>query len=606
MPVILALMSRWSSFRSERWPLVLGLGVFVFLFSLAWRFYLERMATGDSAFFSWLLVGEGKPYVALGRYGSVPSQLIPLLMVWWRAPLDVVLRAYSLSIVAVHAVVFGLLVWRSRDMRAIIALPISLVAGTRVMFYFGISELYQGLSVLLIVWMLARHAWAAQDPRRSWRWAALALLLNVWVGFYHQLLVLPLFFLIGHELLHRRLRMDVRSLVLAALLISWYAIRVLFMSSTEYEQGRMPTWDVLVHYGGQLGHLASTAHLLDVWWSFKSFVLLGFATILALVYLRRWWSLVWTTLFTLGFMMLILITDRDKGPPTLHENYYPVVGFVWAVVFAECWVALEAVRWQVLRNATLALVLLLGCVQVYRGHFVFTERVAYLDRTTHALHARGYRKALVHPSSFPWMYAFGEWALAFESALVSADRGPDEVVTLFVERPELLLDTCMHRDNVFFGPTWLPLWFTADNLKPDYFRFPVGGYVRVNSVDTLPVGERRIELRAEAPTSLAPAPFTVLPMRIKNLGTHTLGSLDRKQYAVELRYRVVGMVDAPWHVTALEIDVPPGTEQLQGLIVERPNSGNSFMIEVALFLGEGMITAPLTLQIDRASGYSPF
>ncbi|HRH36971.1 MAG TPA: hypothetical protein PK760_01415, partial [Flavobacteriales bacterium] len=118
----------------------LSFAVLGFLLLLAWHFYLERMATQDSAFFSWLLIDTHMPFAAHGRIGSWLPQALPLLLIKLQAPLEAILRSYSVSIVFVHVIILWVLAFRLKDERAAIALPIALVAGTHIMFYLAISE----------------------------------------------------------------------------------------------------------------------------------------------------------------------------------------------------------------------------------------------------------------------------------------------------------------------------------------------------------------------------------------------------------------------------------------------------------------------------------
>ncbi|MBL8003180.1 MAG: hypothetical protein JNL05_14605, partial [Flavobacteriales bacterium] len=130
-----------------------GLALFGYQAVLALLFHLERTATVDSAFFSFLLVDSGLPVEALGRYGSWLAQLPALALVHLHAPLDVVLRAYSLSFVLIDVGVF-LLLLRLRDREAAIALPVVKTAAFHYTFYYGISELNQGLTLMVLAWAL--------------------------------------------------------------------------------------------------------------------------------------------------------------------------------------------------------------------------------------------------------------------------------------------------------------------------------------------------------------------------------------------------------------------------------------------------------------------
>lgn len=574
--------------RGER---LLGLVVLAYLLVLAWVFHLERMATQDSAFFSWLVIDTHEPYAALGRISSWLAQLPALLMVWTRAPLDGVLKVYSVSIIAVHLLVFYLVAFRMRDQRAAIALPLTLVAATHQMFYFAISELYQGLSVLLLVWALADRCWKATEEKAVWRWGLLAFLANIWVSLHHQLLLLPLVFLLVYEgIAHGRFKQRSFQL-LSYLLISWYGVRAGIIPASEYEQGRMPTLPILFAEVGRLGELASTAHLLSVWPKFKSLLLLLALSGGLLVAQRRWWSLLWSISFSAGFMVLILVTDRDGSAPTIFENYYPVIAFVWAAVLSDRWgtvnarIALRA-RWP-----ALVIVLLLGGVQVWRGHHVFTARVDYLDRMTGFLRSNGTPKGYVDARSLPWAYAYGNWPLAFESALVSAQYGPEEAATLFCTVEDLRLDTMYHKGNAFLGPNWLPLWFTSDHLNPAYFLFRHHGYIRVNN--SLPdsvcaaLDPRMIHLRPSVPeVRMVHDRFTIALVDVENGSDRVLGSLRPDGTPLRFKYRLYDEEGALYaehaQATALEVDVPAGGTYRQGVIIERPLRRGRYRVELGL------------------------
>jgi hypothetical protein len=579
--------------RAER---LIGLAVLAYLLVLAWVFHLERMATQDSAFFSWLVIDTHEPYAALGRISSWLAQLPALIMVWTHAPLDGVLRVYSVSIIGVHVLVFWLVAFRMRDERAAIALPLTLVAATHQMFYFAISELYQGLSVLLLVWALADRCWKATDGKSAWRWGILAFLANIWASLHHQLLVLPLVFLLIYEgIAHARFRQRPFQL-LSYVLISWYGVRAGIIPASEYEQGRMPTLAILFEEAGRLGELPSTAHLLSVWPKFKSLLLLVALTGGLLVAQRRWWSLLWSISFSAAFLVLVLVTDRDGSAPTIFENYYPVVAFVWAAVLGDRWGTINMRIATRARWPALVVVLSLGCMQVWRGHHVFTARVDYLDRVTGFLRSNGTPKGYVDARSLPWTYAYGNWPLAFESALVSARYGPEEAATLFCTIEDLRLDTMYHKGNAFLGPNWLPLWFTSDHLNPSYFVFRHHGYVRVNNSLPDSVGAaldpRMIRLRPPVPEiRMVPDRFTVALVDVENGSDRILGSIRPDGTPLRFRYRLYDEAGALYaehaQSTALEVDIPAGGTYRQGVIIERPLRRGRYRVELELSTDAG-------------------
>lgn len=570
---------------------VLGLVALAWLFFLAWRFYLERMATQDSAFFTWMMIDTHAPYGALGRIGSWLAQVVPLALIHLRAPLEAVLRGYSLSIIGVHLLLFWIIAFRLRDQRAAIALPVTLVAATHLMFYFGISELYQGLSVLLLIWVVLGRCMEATTKRSTWAWSVAAFLLNVWAAFHHQLLLIPLVFLLGYEAIAKGYLRNTRFWLLAVALVGWYVIRMIIIPASGYEEGRTPSVHDLIEHSTRLHELRSTIYLAQVGLKFKAMILLVALCAGLLVAQRKWRLFAWTSAFSVGFGMLILITDRDGGSPALYENYYPVLAFAWAVVLGDRWGTVRSAFARKAQWGILAMVLLLGCVQVWRGHHVYTARVDYMQRVTDNLRSRGIHKGAIDGRGFQWAYLYGTWPLAFESILVSAVNGPEKSVTLFCGAEPLGLDTLYHKENTFLGPDWNPLWFKSDKLDTTYFRFEPEGYTKLYSVMPDSVW------RSFGPSDIVLSPvdsvvrmvhdrFTVTHLLITNNSGTTFGSLSGDGSPLRFTYKIYrkdgSLYVDPWQRTEFEMDVPPMSSYVHGLIIERPVRSGKYRVEVNL------------------------
>ena len=590
---------------------LLGLLLLSYLLVLAWCFYQERMATQDSAFFSWLIIDTRMPYAALGRVGSWLAGAVPAILVRLQAPLETVLRGYSVSIIGVHVLVFWLVAFRLRDVRGTIVLPIALISASHLMFYFGISELYQGLSVLTLVWALADRCWKAATARGAWRWGIAAFTANICAGFFHQLLVLPLLFVLVYEAIAHHRHQQVRFRWLACVLVAWYGLRSVLLPATEYEQGRMPSLADIAHYGLRLDELASTAHLLAKGPKFVSMLLLVVTCAGVLLAQRRWFLLAWSACFSGVFLVLILITDRDGGSPFIYENYYPVLAWVWGAVLADRWSAINGSLAGRLRWVLLSAILLLGGAQVWRGHYLLSAKVDYLERLTGQLCANGVRKGIVNDKSLPWTYMFGSWSMAFESALIRGLHGPAAAATLYCAAEDQELDSVLHRGNAFLGPTWSPTWFTSDHLNPVYFAFPDQGYAPANT--SMPDSVLHaltpdvIHLSVQDSTvRMVPDRYTLVHVRIANNSVLHLGSLSADGHPMRLRYRVfdeAGSLCVPQgNDSELEADIPSGRSYVQGLLVERPPQNGRFRVEVTLvsdFRGATGIGTSFWIQAGR-------
>lgn len=565
-------------------PITIGALVLLMLGWYAWRYYLERTACFDSAFFSWLMIDEGGPISVLGRYGSWIAQLLPVAFIKAGAPLEAVLRAYSVAFILFHALVFYLCAFRLKDQRATIALPLVLTAAFHYMFYYGISELYQGLSLTVLLWVIIRRAWSEEGT--TWRWAIIAVLLSAVISLYHQLLVLPLVFILVHEAMEAQRWRQKKVWLLSLVLVLWYVLRIALMTKSSYEEARMPKVSDLFTYALRLGDLNSTVYFLMVWTKFKALLLvMGVAGALAVLQ-RAWLRLGWALAFTAGFMVLILIVDRDGMAPVLYENYYPVVGLVWCVVFATEAARLDGLRLK-LSYAIMALSCALGLLQIHRGHYRLTDRVEYAQRITTYKTELGIRKSLVRFDNYPWAYGLVHWAVAMESTLCSGVKGPRSAATIFVSDKTALMDTMVNSKDQFLGPDWQPIWFGLQNLDQRYFELPTDvGYRWANAQGSVNVPEGVRMNGPEGAFRLVPDRFTVVPVSIHNPGPVSLSSCGPDGRPLQFVYQLLrpdgSLYQESGIRTSLETDVAPNTTYDQGLVIERPVDNGTYTVHAWL------------------------
>ena len=591
----------WSSVRL---PWIVGTGVLLWLLWLAGRFYLERTASFDSAWFTWLMIDSGEPQSFLGRYGSWFAQLVPVALIRSHADLETVLRSYSLCLMLTHVVAFAIIAFHLRDEAGTIALPLTLITGLHLMFYYGTSELNQGLSLTVLVWVLMRKAMDATARRARMGWGTAVLLLSAWTSFYHQVLLLPLIFAAVMELLARRRRRDGWTWAVPMALVSWYVVRIKLLATSSYEQERMPgVGDVLA----QLQHLRdlpSTAYLLEVFPKFKAFWLLLALTIAMVVSLKRYALGMWTVVFSVGLLVLILITDRAAGSPTMYENFYPLGALCWSMVFGSVFAEARA-RYPRAMPTLLVVLAVAGCAQVHRGHYTVSDKVAFGDRLARQVRGNGIQKAYLEEACYPWTYAYSTWQLPFETALISAVHGPRQAASVYCAPHQAAVDTVLHKELMFLGPAWMPLWFTTDHLNADYFRMDPGGYRRLNSAfpDSALAAFPWSAISLIAPpvdVRMVPGRFTVVEVAVRNASGLPLRSLSEQGEPLRFRYAVYEqegkLYSEPGLRSALECDVIPNGEYLQGVIIERPSRAGRYRVELRLSLEE-----PTRMQAPGAS-----
>jgi hypothetical protein len=593
-------------------PRFIGLATLSFLLVLSIRYYLERTACFDSAWFSWLLIDSGTPHSFLARYGSWLSQLFPVALVHAGASLEAVLRAYSISQMAIHVVLFLLIAFRLRDERGTIALPLTLVTGLHLLFYYGASELNQGLSWTVLVWVLFRRTLDRWDMPKRWSLLLVLMLTNIWTSFHHQVLLLPLVYFVGLEIIERNAWKDRRAWAIGGVLVLWYVARIKLFATSSYEQERMPGLSDVIGLLPKLGDLPSAVYLEQNVTKFKPFLLLAVLTISCLGYTRRWLLLLWTLAWSTGFMVLVLITDRAQGSPIMYENFYPVLALCWCMAFAQVLVeerprSVTAIRWAV------PVIAAIGCLQIYRAHHILTAKVHYAQRLTDELRAKGIHKAIGTSECLPWPIVYSYWPMAFETALVSGIKGPREAVTFYCDEPIDRFDTLMHEPNAFLGPAWNPVWFGSQNLRQNFFALPAEGYTLVTSVlaDSMAnvLGPSQLSL---VPTDrvvwLPPAPVANVDVSLTNHTDRMLGCLLSNGRQLELRVEYYdeagrGVYECK-DITHIEQDIPAGTTMRQGLVLGRPYNAGRYRVEVELFAGDRPTGVHTTLwAIARPMGF---
>ena len=568
--------------------LVVGSLVLLVLGLFAWHYYLERTACFDSAFFSWLMIDAGEPISVLGRYGTWLPQLLPVALIELGQPLEFVLRSYSISFILFHGLVFYLIAFRLKDGPATLAFPLTLTAAFHYMFYYGISELYQGLSLTVLLWVLLRRAWSVGS---SMWWSVGVFLLNVIISFYHQLLVLPLVFLLVYVALEDGRWRDRKVWVLSGALVLWYLLRIALMTKSSYEEARMPKMADFLTYPFRLKELNSTVYFLMVWTKFKALLLILAVGAGMAVINRSWVRSIWAVAFSIGFIVLILIVDRDGMAPVIYENYYPVVGLVWCIFFATEAVAMAG-RWTRFIIGTAALASALGLLQIHRGHYRLSDRVEYAQRITAYQAQHGARKSLVRFDNYPWTYALVHWAVGFESVLCSAVEGPRKAATIFVSDKVALLDTIVSDKQQFLGPDWEPLWFGIPNLEKRYFDLPTDiGYTWANTNDPDPQLEFLRIKGPEKPYRMVPDRFTVVPITLYNSGSQRFASCGQNGKPLQFTYELMRQDGTVYQESgirsSMETDLIPGSFYDQGLVIERPVVNGRYTVHARLmFEGE--------------------
>jgi hypothetical protein len=565
----------------------LGILFFGSLFILSWIFFKERMLNYDPAFFSFRILYDKTFDIELGRWGSVLSQLLPLWFLKSGSSLETFLKAYSVSFILIYYFIFLIITIVLKNNRAGIILMLALCLAFRHAFYYPTAELYQGIALCVLVWALTFPETEYQSRLKKNITTLVTGLLIFALSYYHQILVFPLLFIFVYHIIAEKKYFDKHVIGLVILTATWFFIRVKYLTTTTYEKDKIPELNL---FFSQLGNLSQTPSFIYFKYFAKHFlwslIFLNMICLGALVYNRRWPLLVFYVLFNAAFIYLNLITYRNGESPVMYENYLTLLGLFCAVPLSSL---LLNFKYEKLRLPLTMIILIINVYGIYSARYMFSDRVAYLDRITSEARKLPEKKYIIESRNFSWKHAWVSWAFPFETLLSSSLQSPDSAISICVAQPINQYDSIINWENIFIGPPWSPIWFWTNNLDPHYFNLPEGNYKKIaTSQSDFSFTERvftnsNIAITAkENFVTLSKDSFTVVPITIHNTSGFRINSIPDSQTPVVLSYHVYDDKgkEVVWNGfrTPLETDIDK--EATVGLVIKNDLEKGSYTCQI--------------------------
>ena len=575
--------------RSEHIVGILGLIVFLTQAILSQVYYLERTACYDPAFFSFLMLDSGSLESVLGRHGSWLSQLLPWVVLKSGGSLELFLRSYSLSFILLYFIFFLVTLYAIKDKRAAIAMVICCTVGYHLSFYYSTAELYQGLALTCMLWAVLRKL-KEPDKKKRILWSSFTVLLTIWISFYHQILIIPVTFLIAFELFEGKLRsINTHQWIVFGAMIGWFMIRILAFEKSSYEASRMVTLEDFKTYLPGIDRLPSALYFR---WEINELPALIISSLMAgvlLLFRKKWMQFLVFGSACLGFLVLILITDHAGQSPVMYENYYTVFGLFAAIAIAgSLYDPTKGYRFFV-SGAVTSLLLIAGVVQIYNGHRPFTVLVDHFDQTTIRMLNRGQHKGIVHMENHPWSFSWMAWPTPFSSVLISAVNNNGWAATIYASPDPGSTMSNNTAPNTFLGPEWEENWFTSDNLN-EAIRIPAQPYSvitttarTINERDSLRPSITLEVLKDTIPVDAGPKCF--VPIRISNMGKDTLHARLPGNEMLRLYYWIdsgEGEKVNPEQFTQIDSDIYPGESAQFYLVIDTPSENGDHSIRFDL------------------------
>lgn len=442
--------------------LLIGLGLLAFLVVLSIIYWEERVFYADAAFQIFSVIDGQKLAIQVQRFGAAIVQVPALLFVKSNAPLDLILKVYSLSF-TVYPLLLAVFIWKWLNSSRLALLVVLFFGLTQVHTFFWIqSELIQGCmySILAIAVVI-------KQPKPNWWLLLLWQLLTILVIYSHPLSVTLFLFLWAWFAYEKRRDIDWRyySLFGTMMLILLYKYAIAELGAYDANAVGM--------FAGFRGRLTNLFSLPSTVFFFKrllsTYYLLPIVLTINLVFLfkhKSWWNIALMLSGTFAWLVLILTTYHYSSDQMYLESYYlplgifiglPLVDKVIGVGQTWIWVTFIAV---------------VSCFRI--GQIIeindrYSERLSWMKEQVTLAEKNPHRRSYLLKSDAPAYHSNLDWAVPYETMLISSLKAPSNTRSIYIIPSEEQVEAVINLE----GGIPSPIGFHPFNsLNDQYFIVP--------------------------------------------------------------------------------------------------------------------------------------
>jgi hypothetical protein len=560
--------------------LFIGLLVLGLLFAFSLAFYRERVMNFDASFFAFLMIDTNNFSIALGRWGAVLAQVLPLMALKSGLSINTFLRLFSVAPIINYTLLFLAIDQWLKNYKASLLFLFTITLCFRHVFYYTTAELYFGLALGVLFLAIIFPSEGSRKIEKNWVYFSVISVLIYVVSYFHQLTVFALLFAVLYAMIWNGDYKNRRMIITLSLTLVWFFIRIFLLKSTTYESEKIPSIHTFLEQLPHLKDLPSTRYYKDFFKQEFLFVFALYSLSLGyFLYRKKWLFVLFNLSYVICFLALILITYYKGESPLMYENYYVLFGFFWGLPIVQM---LFEITSQGIKYAVTISLLVVSINGMYQSHYVFTKKIDYLQRLVDHAQQNDHKKFIINSLNFNWRVSWVSWSLPFETALLSADNANAQSASFYLSKEYNKFDSILNRENIFLGPDWAPTWFGSQNLNKRYYHFPSSGYVKLNTsqADTTfhpeLFNKENVELIPVKNYVVSDADaFVVVPIKIVNHTEHLLRSIPDAVNQTFLSYHLYDatgkLVDSDGLRSALELDVQQSA--ITGLTIDLPAKG---------------------------------
>lgn len=456
--------------NATRFALLLCLGVFGVLGTLAAVYYLERIVNLDMAFQTFLILKSGSLEIQSGRFGAAATQFWPWLTQALGLPLKSVLLSYSLGHV-LWPMMLCLWCWMIGQWRW--ALGLALVATLMTTHtFFWLSEMHQGLAFLCALFAFM-HAKGDMGQFRWWQW-------SLWLGalvtafYFHPLVLYAHAFLCFFFALQTNkglgwVWMHAAALGVFGILVflkykvfklDWYDAAALKRQSAF--QQLWPNWF----------DIESNRVFLD--WSFRDYWLLWVVLAINLGYYiwqKKWLKAAFSICWPIGFVLMVNVPFHEGlGQQFYMENLYlplsvfAAIPLIFDVLFADS----RAAQINPRTGLILLTFFIISLLRIEKAQNLWAKKLSWEKEMLTKTGTLPTRKLIFAEHQVPMDTLKMSWGSPYEFLLLSALNHPDSARCLLISDSPERYDSLRAQPRLFLGSFKN---YPFDELPKRYFNF---------------------------------------------------------------------------------------------------------------------------------------
>jgi hypothetical protein len=439
----------------------LGMAVYLMLFLFAIIFYKERTIFSDPAFFIFSIVRDGIFVTPHFRYGTILTQIFPVLGIKLSLSLNTILLIFSASFIVYYFICYLLCGIVFKNYKVALALLIAQVLFSCHSFYWEESELPLGLAYLSVCF-----AYISGQPKGKMKPLSIMLLTAAMLFgcFFHTLIAIPAMYVFAYfifkkdEGLNKKLFYYAIAIFIIGVIIVWLFFR------DEYDKsamGGIRNFDYLFpHYLGIKLNRVFLRNWFDIYYWIP---LCCFAIVSVFVYKKQWLQFIAFCGFVIGYLLLINVCYANANPqPFYIENQYLPLGLIIAIPFVfEVLPLLDRKR---LAYVVVISIFITGAARIYLTHKPYTARLNWERRF---LKENAGKKLLLPQKLVPMDTLMMVWGTPYEFWLLSTTETGKTASILISENIKEY--EYVQWENKEFATTWGN--FSYSSLPKRYFKF---------------------------------------------------------------------------------------------------------------------------------------